>query len=160
MMTRAQAAERLRLSGVTTAQPEVPTSDVLSILDNTARATEHATSTAYSVGAKAISTNQNGRLYRCVVAGTSGATAPTWPLAGYGRIGQRITDGGATWEDAGPSHAEIYDLNAASRECWLYRANVLASKFDVSPDGASMKRSQLYEHALSQAKRYGWRGAV
>jgi hypothetical protein len=159
-MTRAQAAERLRISGISTAQPEITDDVVLAILDNTARASAHATSTAYTVGANVISSTINGRLYRCIVAGTSGASAPSWPLAGAGRTGQRITDGTATWEDMGPAHAEIYDLNAASRECWLYRANVLSSKFDVSADGQSMKRSQVYDHAIAQARRYGWRGAL
>lgn len=160
MMTREQAAERLRISGITSAYPEIPAGDVLTILDNTARATEHATSTAYEVGARVLSTEKNGRLYKCVIAGTSAATAPSWPSIRFTRIGQQVVDGTATWEDIGPAHAEIYDINAASRECWLYRANVLASKFDTSADGMSMKRSQLYEHALTQAKRYGWRGAL
>lgn len=160
MMTRAQAAERLSLSGVTTAEPEISTEDVFSILDNTARASSHATSTAYTVGARILPSTINGRLYKCIVAGTTGATAPSWPSAGRGVLSQRVVDGSVTWEDIGAAHAEKYDLNAASRECWLYRANMLSQKFDTSTDGATMRRSQLYDHAIAQARRYGWRGAV
>jgi hypothetical protein len=159
-MTRAQAIDRLRLNGILSAYPEIAPDTAGEILDATARASVHAVSTSYDFGAKVIPSTANGRLYQCIVGGTSGATAPTWPTNINARIGAQITDGTATWKDAGPAHPEMYDLNAASRECWLRRAQELAIKTDASVDGTNLKRSQLYEHALAQARRYGWRGAL
>jgi prepilin-type N-terminal cleavage/methylation domain-containing protein len=47
----------------------------------------------YSVGNIVIPTNPNGHFYRCKMAGTSGATEPSWPKTG----GSTISDGGIQW---------------------------------------------------------------
>ncbi len=53
--------------------------------------------TAYSVGDLVKPTTPNSHYYRCTVAGTShAATEPTWPTNG-----STVTDGTATWDDAG-----------------------------------------------------------
>lgn len=159
-MTQAEAAEVLRVRGVSSAEPEVPVDVVLSLLTQTARSLVRANSTPYVVGNRVVPATGNGRLYECIVAGTSDSSIPSWPTASSARQGYRIVDGTVTWQDVGYAYKEVYDINAASRECWLWRANQLASKFDVSADGMSMKRSQLYDNAIAQARRYGWRGAL
>lgn len=160
MMDVSAAAEQLRLSGVLSAEPAIPQDVYLNILEETARAATHATATAYGFGTKVFASVHNGRLYRCITPGTSGATAPTWPTFQAARPGQQITDGTVVWQDAGPVSGERYDLNAAKRECWLWRAGQLAEKFDVSDPDANLKRSQQYEHAVAQARRYGPRYAL
>jgi hypothetical protein len=50
-------------------------------------------STAVTVGQTTIPATQNGRMYRCSVAGTTGAAEPTWPTTTAGSV----VDGGATW---------------------------------------------------------------
>lgn len=159
-MTLSQAVEKLRTKGVIDALPVVPQDVYLSILSTTARASIHTVSTAYAYGAKIVPATANGRLYRCVIGGTGGATAPAWPAPYQARLGMRLTDGDVTWEDAGPAHDDLYDINAACRECWLWRVGQLTPKTDVSSDGNSIKRSQQFEHAVSEARRYGWRGAL
>jgi len=57
-------------------------------------------STAYLAGeyVQPTATGGNGHLYRCTIAGTTGATEPSWPLT----ENSTVTDGGVTWEEQTP----------------------------------------------------------
>lgn len=48
--------------------------------------------TTYAVGDMVIPTNPNGHFYRCITAGTSGITEPTWPLTG-----SAVVNDGVQW---------------------------------------------------------------
>src|SRR5215510_14707938 len=53
--------------------------------------------THYVAGATVVPTAANGHTYRCVVAGTSGAAQPAFPVAS----GATVVDGTATWQEIG-----------------------------------------------------------
>ena len=66
------------------------------VLDGTA--TAHSTATAYDVGDIVRPSSANGYVYRCIAAGTSAGSAPTFPTV----IGQDVDDGVTlVWENAG-----------------------------------------------------------
>jgi len=52
-----------------------------------------AASTAYNVGDIVQPTVANGYKYKCVAAGTSGVSEPTWPTT----LGSQLIDNGVTW---------------------------------------------------------------
>ncbi len=56
-------------------------------------------STSYVAGQYVIPTVPTGAFFKCLVAGSSGATEPVWPTT----IGQAVVDGGVTWSAAGAS---------------------------------------------------------
>jgi hypothetical protein len=60
-------------------------------------ATQRANSTAYAVDDVVRPATGNGLLYRCAVAGTSGAGLPTYSTV----LGRETSDGTVTWETVG-----------------------------------------------------------
>lgn len=52
-----------------------------------------ASATAYTYGQVVIPDTPNGFLYRCVGAGTSGGSSPSFPTV----VGETVTDNGVTW---------------------------------------------------------------
>ena len=58
-------------------------------------------SKTYAVGNYAWPTVPNGRLYKCTVAGTTGASEPSWPTTDGGTV----ADGTVTWKEQTPDLA-------------------------------------------------------
>lgn len=52
------------------------------------------TATPYTLGKLIKPTSSNGFVYKCVSAGTSGGSEPTWPIVGIGSI---VVDGSCIW---------------------------------------------------------------
>jgi hypothetical protein len=57
--------------------------------------------TAYAVGQLIQPTTSNDLFYRCITAGTSGGTEPTWPTTG---VGSTVADGTVIWRLEGNKH--------------------------------------------------------
>jgi hypothetical protein len=47
-----------------------------------------------------------------------------------------------------------YDVAAAAADVWDEKASALTEETDASIDGASLTRSQAYEHAKAEARKY------
>lgn len=62
-----------------------------------ASATAWQASHAYAVNDTVRKVSNNGHVYRCIVAGTSSSSEPTWPTG----PGATVTDGSVTWAEAG-----------------------------------------------------------
>ena len=69
-----------------------------------------AATTAYVVGDSVQPVTPNGNRYYCTVAGTSGASQPTWPT-----IGNTVVDGTVTWEYGGDDGDEY----SYSADLWI-----------------------------------------
>lgn len=146
-MTRTEAIQTVTIRVQSVSGVQLSNDDIATIVDRYVRWTEYAAETAYSVGdmVRLSDATNNGRLYRCRVAGTSSATAsePDWPdnLAGF--MGQLITDGDTLiWEDAGPESLGQYDVAGAESEAWLLKATRVSEYTDWSSPDASVKASQ------------------
>lgn len=158
MLSREQSIEQVSLQADTLTYPVLTSSEVANIVDRSRRFAVWAASTGYTIGDRVIPTPANGRVYECVVAGTSTTTQPAFPLTG-GYIGQ-VFDNDSTglwadgddllWADVGPQPSEQYDTRMATRQCWLLKAGRCAS--EVDSNGVSL--NQLMNNCLKMAERY------
>lgn len=91
-----------------------------------------ATSTAYSVGQVVRPSAGNGYLYRVVVAGTSGGSAPTWGTT----VGRETADGTVVWLNIGTAGVKFVftDPTWSSFTAGPFRHVVLA---DTTPGSAA-----------------------
>lgn len=112
-----------------------------------------AASTVYTVGQYRIPTTDNGHLYRATVAGTSGASQPTWSTTG----GATVVDGGVTWQEYGAYlWTPTYRLSFAAGNGWLWKAAKVAAQYEVSVgSGKTFKRDQQWVHCMDMAASYG-----
>ena len=96
-------------------------------------ATAWAANTAYRIGSIRRPTTANGHIYRCVVAGTSGSTEPSWPTA----RGATVTDGTVTWAEAGQGYISL----DAADTVWTNSTLVVrkAVIYDDTPPGDAAK---------------------
>jgi hypothetical protein len=72
-----------------------------------ASAGARANTTAYSVGELVRPSTTNGHVWRCVVAGTSAGSEPAAITTFSGAPGQTVTDGSATWAEAGRGYVRV-----------------------------------------------------
>lgn len=124
--------------------------EVDEILDANKIASTWVASTAYVVGQIIMPTVRNGHKYRCAVAGTSGTTQPSW-LTSQGVLQTEGTSNPSLqWEEWGPQVPNVYDVNAAARECWLLKQRK-ASEF-ITVDGTAF--DAIYKHCGEMAASF------
>jgi hypothetical protein len=154
-MTRSQALARLKLLVASTEEPALTDDEVGTILDAHAVAATWAAATDHAPGDRVIPTAPNGRVYRCRLAGTSGATEPDWGDVDDAYLGRQVEDGDdLVWEDAGPTTGELYDLRAAAHDAWVQKAAACVHQVTFSSSGDQFAMSQRHAQCLRMAERF------
>lgn len=181
-MDRTAALALLGAQCAATVYPTLDSTALGTLLDNAARFTVWAPSTAYSHGALVIPTVRNGHVYRAIVnqqysaspAGVSAAAEPIWPLfsspdsrvgvtrpywSGYDQVSgnyslSMVTDGTVVWADAGPDSDTAWDLRAATYAGWLQKAGKASADYDTGIDKDRYGRGQVITHCIAMAARY------
>lgn len=98
--------------------------------------------TAYSLGKIIRPSTGNGYLYKCVAAGTSGGSAPTWGTT----VGGLTTDGSVTWLNIGTSVAQLTANNVA----WTV-SGVITYRYAVLYDAATNDLIALFDPLSNQS---------
>ncbi|MBK9181410.1 MAG: hypothetical protein IPM45_18010 [Acidimicrobiales bacterium] len=102
----------------------------------------------------------SGRWWQCAVAGTSAATAPSWPdLAGQPVTGRAVDDGGVVWVDNGGPWAATWALDAAAAEGWRWKASKVSPRFGFSTGDQRFDRGDVFAHCLQMAAVHQRRAA-
>lgn len=156
-LTRADAIARVSMLCDAQTYPEISTTDIGQVLDDTRRFSTWAAATAYAVGDRIVPSVPNGRVYEARIAGTSGATEPDWPdyvaYSGYW-IEDGTGDPALRWVDQGPANVESYDVRTATQRCWLIKASRVVGEIDAKDGAQDVKLSQLREHCVAMAERF------
>ena len=143
-MTLAEARAALKRTVQAGIEPILTDVEIDEILADHLRYSDYVAATAYVVGNRVRLSN--GRIYRCIVAGTSAASGlgPEWPDAPYAHTGQTFDDGTGDlrWQDDGADSIGAYDLGGATHDAWMLKAAKVAANVDFSADGQSIKASQ------------------
>lgn len=138
--------------------PQITTTEIGTILDDLIRWDYWTASHSYAVDDLIVPLIPNGRLYRCVAAGTSDSTQPTFPVfPSIGFINQTIyesTTSGVIWIDIGTAQNEQYDVQGATRRAWLLKASRCAGDVDSKEGLSDVKLSQLSDHCIRMAERF------
>lgn len=82
--------------------------------------------------------------YVATYGGSAGEAVPVWPA-----VGATVTDGTVVWSPAGEA---TYDLHGAAAIGWEWKAARVAGAYDVSLQGSSFARSQMYAKCIQQAQ--------
>jgi hypothetical protein len=113
----------------------------------------------YPVGAAVRPTIPNGHFYILLDnndnAADSGEPNP-WPLETGAQV---VTIAGYVWQEAGmAAYTPTYDLDLAAADGWMQKAAMAADAYNLSDNGLSLSRDQIYVHCERQAKY--WRRKV
>ena len=151
--TRKQALERLKALVAYDKEPTLTGVQLEQLLDAHARAGEWTAETAYVIGDRIVTTDRNGRLYRCVTAGESDTEEPDWGNSHY--AGRELGDGEElVWRDEGPAFRELYDLNASAQAGWLLKAAAAADLIQTSDRDQTLHLEQVQQNCIRMARTF------
>lgn len=115
---------------------------------------EWTAGTAYAVGDTVVPEPRNGHYYTCTVAGTSGASQPTWPTDD----GDTVAESGLsrpTWEESGSAPwVWTWALNIGAAMGWGWKAGKVSKNFDIQAGKDGLKLSDVFKHCVEMKKLY------
>ena len=159
-LTRLQAIKELSDLCQATLFPELETNQLARLIDQHVRFNTWTASYSYKVGDIVVPTTPNGRMYLCIIAGTSGAIEPSFPQIGYA-VGQSISDGpipqnsfALNWQDAGYVQVEKYDVRAATKQAWLLKASIAANLANTDDGKMKIQLHTIQENCIQMAGKF------
>jgi hypothetical protein len=129
--------------------PELSTSELEACVRKGQLAASWLADTYYPQGATVIPTTSNGHLYTCTLAGTSGATEPTFNQF----AGTTTTDGSVTWTESGLERG-FFDTHKATYEAWDLKCGKATPLVQNSSAGQSLASQQLFQQCSKMAARW------
>ena len=152
-LSRTDAIKKLSLFCNSNEYPVLDTNELGQLIDEHQRTITWTANTLYIINTEIEPAVRNGRKYTCVVAGTSGASAPNFPDFGY--TGQQFSDGNdIIWQDTGAAFNEIYDVRAAIRQAFILKASKISHLIDTEDGQNKLKMSALKDSFLKMAEKY------
>lgn len=159
-MSRLQAIKKLSWMVAADTFPELDSNALGELIDSHIRFTTWQPSYQYKVADQIVAQTPNGRVYTCIIAGTSGTVQPPFPQIWYSQ-GQNYQDGNQlspdfplTWMDAGFVQTEIYDVRAAAREGWMRKASIAANLANTNDGKMSIDLHTIQENCIQMASKY------
>lgn len=160
-LSRLQAIKQLSDMCQSTLYPELTDNQLGNLIDQHKKFRSWEPNTAYSVGDMIVGTIPNGRVYQCIIAGTSTTTEPTFPSIGYA-VGQAFYNYvgtppnfyGLTFQDNGFITQEIYDVRAAAKQAWLLKASIAANLANTSDGQMRIDLHTIQENCLQMAGKF------
>ena len=160
-LSRLAAIKKLSWMVQSDSFPELDSNALGELIDEHKRFSTWEANTYYEVGTQIVPTVPNGRVYSCIIAGTSGTLEPSFPQIGYA-VNQTFFDGVApvnsswslSWMDVGFSNVEIYDVRASAREGWMRKASICANLINTDDGATKVDLNKLIEHCHKMASSY------
>lgn len=160
-LSRLQAIKQLSDFCQSTLYPELDNNTLGNIIDQHKKFTTWEPNTYYSVGQMIVPSTPNGRVYQCIIAGTSTTTEPAFPSIGYAinqcfynDVGTPPNFYGLTFQDNGFITTEIYDVRAAAKEAWMIKASIAANLATSSDGQMKIELHQIQENCLQMAGKF------
>lgn len=160
-LSRLQAIKQLSDMCQATLFPELDVNQLGNLIDQHKKFKTWEASTPYIVGDMIVPTTPNGRVYQCIIAGTSTTTEPSWPTIGYA-VGQCFYDYvgtppnyyGLTFQDNGFITQEVYDVRSAAKQAWLLKASIAANLATSNDGKMKIELHQIQENCLQMAGKF------
>ena len=144
-----------------TLYPELTDNQLGNLIDQHKKFATWQPSTSYLVGDMIVPTIPNGRVYQCIIAGTSTTTEPTFPSIGYAvgqcfynYVGTPPNFYGLTFQDNGFITTEVYDVRAAAKQAWLLKASIAANLANTSDGQMRIDLHTIQENCIQMAGKF------
>jgi hypothetical protein len=136
------------------AEPALTDAEFMACLTNNARASVWTASTAYSYGDKVVPSVQAGRKYRCIAAGTSGTTEPTWGNTTRGSQVSDYLNSTLLWQDDGPIGAALWDIQGAAYDACGLKASKASDNVDTKDSSQNISNSQFRTNWTREQRKF------